>query len=70
MLTASDLRWMEEQRRRAALRRTLETDDRTLATLGLERSKAEALLGAAINADLCAGLAHRPALARRIGCPR
>ncbi|MEM6677371.1 MAG: hypothetical protein AAF675_05820 [Pseudomonadota bacterium] len=37
ILTTSALRWMEDQRQRAALRRMLDRDDRTLEDVGLDR---------------------------------
>ena len=68
MLTRSDLRWMEDQRRRAALRRMLEADDRELAGIGLRRGEVEETRDLPAGTDLCARARTRPALARRLGC--
>lgn len=51
MLTRSALRWMEDHRQRAALRRLLDYDDRTLDDLGYVRAEVEAALEPPAGAD-------------------
>lgn len=69
ILTVSDLRWMEERRRRAALRRLLQADDATLTATGLERAALRAYAESTPDASLCAEARRHPALSRRLGCP-
>ncbi|MEL6388453.1 MAG: DUF1127 domain-containing protein [Pseudomonadota bacterium] len=51
MLTKAGLRWMEEHRKRAQLRRLLDHDDRTLEDIGLTRIEAEIALGLPMGQD-------------------
>lgn len=44
MLTAAGLRWMEQQRRRAALRNLLSYDDNLLEDMGYRRAEIERAL--------------------------
>ncbi|MEO1776367.1 MAG: DUF1127 domain-containing protein [Pseudomonadota bacterium] len=51
MLTKAGLRWMEEHRKRAQLRRLLDHDDRMLEDIGLTRIEAEIALGLPMDQD-------------------
>lgn len=51
ILTRTALRWMEEHRRRAELRRLLEKDNRMLEDIGLTRGDIEDALSQPIQAD-------------------
>ena len=77
MLTASDLRWMEEHRRRAALRRMPgpgdgpdDGPDDGPGAAGLHRREVEEILAETEGGHLCARLADRPDVAHRLGCLR
>lgn len=50
-LTAEGLRWMEQQRKRAVLRRLLEYDDGLLEDMGLRRPEIERALQLPLDAD-------------------
>lgn len=54
MLTRAALRWMEEQRQRAVLRRLLDHDDRTLEDIGLTRIETEIALNLPPNRNAMA----------------
>lgn len=52
VLTATALRWMEQQRLRAALRRLLAHDDATLEDIGLPRAEIERRLAQPLEVDV------------------
>jgi uncharacterized protein YjiS (DUF1127 family) len=52
ILTRTALLWMEDQRRRAAVRNLLTRDDRTLEDIGLRRPELEHALGLPTGADI------------------
>lgn len=65
MLTVSDLRWMEDHRRRAMLRRMPEPNDGASAETGAPRDQGQEIAGACETPGL--GPTGRPATADRSG---
>jgi uncharacterized protein YjiS (DUF1127 family) len=63
LLTRSALRWIEEHRRRAVMRRLLDHDDRMLSDMGLVRTEVELALQLPMteNARAAASAASRRA---------